>query len=83
VPRISGSAQRLARGLGGVCGGGAGELSARRANSPGSVRLAAVDLNELLDLNRATALRRIGAAGIVVGLLLGFGTDFILGALGG
>jgi ZIP family zinc transporter len=38
---------------------------------------------ELLGVNRAFGLKVLASAGILVGMLLGFGTDFILVALGG
>lgn len=38
---------------------------------------------ELLGINRAFGLKVVTSAGILVGLFLGFGTDLILGALGG
>jgi ZIP family zinc transporter len=38
---------------------------------------------ELLGVNRAFGLKVIASAGILVGLFLGFGTDFFLKALGG
>jgi len=38
---------------------------------------------ELLGVNRAFGLKVVASSGILVGLFLGFGTDFILNALGG
>jgi ZIP family zinc transporter len=38
---------------------------------------------ELLGVNRAFGLKVVGSAGILVGLFLGFSTDFLLKALGG
>ena len=38
---------------------------------------------ELLGVNRAFGLKVLASAGILVGMLLGFGTDFFLKALGG
>jgi ZIP family zinc transporter len=38
---------------------------------------------ELLGVNRAFGLKVLASSGILVGLFLGFGTDFILNALGG
>lgn len=38
---------------------------------------------ELLGINRAFGLKLLASSGILVGLFLGFGTDFILSALGG
>ena len=38
---------------------------------------------ELVGVNRAFGLKVVASSGILVGLFLGFGTDFILGALGG
>ncbi len=38
---------------------------------------------ELLGVNRAFGLKVLASAGVLVGLLLGFGTDFFLKALGG
>ena len=38
---------------------------------------------ELLRVNRAFGLKVLASAGILVGMFLGFGTDFILKAFGG
>jgi zinc transporter, ZIP family len=38
---------------------------------------------ELLGVNRAFGLKVLASSGILVGLFLGFGTDFVLNALGG